>query len=571
MDYLDKLQKKCNISNKLMTHIETLFNKLLEFGYINRSAVRKLEKKLYNNINIVLEGNDVSLDYKTGYYDSLKKELYIKDVDNIESVYLRLIYALTTTEISKENYSVGYSTATMSSSNYKIIHKNFGINRAVVSNLVCRLLYTMPTTLSIVPTYRTYENDFLGNKITSDNDIYFLEGKLLQQLCYTFEISEENLYNHLFDNPKKYLNKFLNKTKMEDPDELLSLFDLVSRKYSNYNKLVFLNRELNNNYLEIKKHLLNSDISELERKQNKIKLAMRTALIPLHDNNSKNIDEFDTNIESVLAETINNLEDLLVLNISKIQNQFVNSLLLLDNKYAPIHYAIKLKELEKLLLLENPKLTNKLYSVITHDLTPYNEIEGSNLTEKIKFSLINEIISSEKYSKVYKNMKFKKLMDLPLEQNTALIALIVDDEFIQLVRLTDLDMNMRDLKNNTEAMHLTNMGYMLNNPLSTNDISRVEKIFTCIKNKGGIYNYITIDSMYVVTIDNITLVVVSQQNKFNVLKVIEEQGKISCENVKLSHEFSVFAGANDSNLPAVYDKKESTIKKMIAYILLILS
>lgn len=571
MDYLSMLQKKCNVSDKLMVHIQTLLQKLLEFGYINHITAKKLEKKLYNNLNTVLEGNDVPLDYKTGYYDSLKKELYIKDVDNIESVYLRLIYVLTTTEISKEVYSVGYSTTSMSSSNYKVTHINFGINRAVVSNLVCRLLYTMPTTLSIVPTYRTYENDFLGNKITSDNDIYFLEGKLLQQLCYTSELSEENLYNHLFDNPRKYLKKFLNKTRIDDIDVILPLFDLVSRKYSNYNKLNFLNKELNNNYLEIKKHILNSDISELERKQNKIKLAIRTALIPLKDNFSSDIDEFDTNIESILAETINNLEDIIVLNISKIQNKFVEILIASDGKYTPIHYAIKLKELEKILLLENPKLNNKLYNVIVHDLTPNNEIEGSNLTEKIKFSIINEIISSEKYSKVYKDMKFRRLLEIPIEKNSSLICLMLDNEFVQLVKLNDLDLNIKDLKYNTEAVQITNMAYLLNSPVNIRDVSKVERIFTCIKSKGGIYSSVNLDNMYIANVDGIQFVIISQDQKLHILKVKESDDKIFCESVKLSAEFNVFAGANDSNLPAIYDKKESIIKKMIAYVLLILS
>lgn len=102
----------------------------------------------------------IGLDYKSGYYDAVKKELYIKDIQNIESIYLRIIYVITTTEISEGVYGVGYSTSTLSHSDYKIQHKNFGINRAVVSNLVCRLLYTIPETLSIVPTYRTFNSDF---------------------------------------------------------------------------------------------------------------------------------------------------------------------------------------------------------------------------------------------------------------------------------------------------------------------------------------------------------------------------------------------------------------------------
>ncbi|MEG2645714.1 MAG: hypothetical protein RSA08_01630 [Clostridia bacterium] len=571
MDYLNKLQQKCNIDNKLMNHIEQIFVKLIDFGYITHTQSKKLERKLYNNIDTVLIGDDITLDYKSGYYDSLKKELYIKDISNIESIYLRILYALSTTELSKDNYCVGYSTASLSSSNYKIEHKHFGINRAIVSNLACRLLYTLPTALSIVPTYRSYESDFLGNKINSDNDIYFLEGKILQQLCYTFELSEENLYNHLFIKPRKYLNKFLKKANIENSNELLEILDLISRKYSNYNKLIYLNKELNDTYLEIKKHVLNKDISELEKKENKIHLAIRTALISIHKNDYKNYDEFDTNIESVLAETINNFEDFLIINISKIQNLFVDTLLTFENKFSSIHYAIKLKELEKILLVESPKLKNKLYDVVANSLTSSNQTTGSNLIEKIKFSLVNEIISSDKYSKIYKDMHFKKLLGLPLSQNSHLIALLIDSEFVQLVQISNLDQNIKTIYNNTTSIQLTNLGYLLNNPLNTNDVEKIEKIFTSIKSKGGIYNYINIDNMYLADLEDIKLIIIAQHSKFEAIEIKDNNGTISCHNIKLSDEFNVFSTSNYSNLPIVYDKKENSIKKLISYILLMIS
>ena len=187
INYLDKLQEKCNIPDNFMSVIVSLFDRLVDFGYVSNSGAKKLTKKLYDNVDTLILGKTIGLDYKSGYYDAVKKELYIKDINNIESIYLRIMYVITTSEIDNDTYAVGYSTATLSKSDYKIIHKNFGINRAVVSNLVCRLLYTIPETLSIVPTYRTFNSDFLGNEIKSDNDIYFLEGKILSQICYKGE------------------------------------------------------------------------------------------------------------------------------------------------------------------------------------------------------------------------------------------------------------------------------------------------------------------------------------------------------------------------------------------------
>ena len=47
------------------------------------------------------------------------------------------------------------------------------------------------------------------NKIKSDNDIYFLEAKLLNQLCYISDINIENLYIDLFKTNKKNYFEFL--------------------------------------------------------------------------------------------------------------------------------------------------------------------------------------------------------------------------------------------------------------------------------------------------------------------------------------------------------------------------
>ena len=102
-----------------------------------------------------------------------------------------------------------------------------------------------------------FNSDFLGNEIKSDNDIYFLEGKILSQICYTLNLNEEDLYNNLFSSsPSKYLNRFFAKSKIDNLDKLLTEFDKISRLYSNYNKLCFLNNKLNANYINIKKNIL---------------------------------------------------------------------------------------------------------------------------------------------------------------------------------------------------------------------------------------------------------------------------------------------------------------------------
>ncbi|MEG0873001.1 MAG: hypothetical protein RSE00_05510 [Clostridia bacterium] len=563
MNYLDKLKEKCDVDDRFFDIAKQVFDKLFEFGYINRRQISKLEKKLYNNVDTILLGTDISLDYKTGYYDAVKKELYIKDLKNIESVYLRIIYIITTNEISKDSYTVGYSSTCLSKSDYKIKHKNFGINRAIISNLVCRLLYTIPTTLSIVPTYRTYENDFLGNKITSDNDIYFLEGRLLSQICYIFNTDEEGLYSNLFLSPKKYLLKFFHKNKFEKYDELLDLLDYISRRYSNCNKLLYLNRLLNKNYLNIKKNILNDNVDDLKVEQNKIKLAIQNALSSLISKNDvENDDEF--NEETSLSEEINKLEEEIMEKISKVQNILVDVLISSELKFSNISYAIRLKELNNMLILKSDIIDDAIYKTISHKLLNTFENTASNLIEKMKYSIVNEILSSDKYIKIYKTMVFNKLQNLNLPEHTALMALSVDNIFMQLVLVNSLNMPTKSLKRNTKSIHLDNLGYLLNNPTTNSDIHTIEKIFTNIHNKYSEFNQIRIENMFITSIDTLTLVIVMHDDTFSIIEIKEVNDKITSEKIGMSEPYTIF-NLHDTNMPTIYNKKESVIQRVLSF------
>lgn len=569
MNYLDKLKEKCKVEERFYSIVEGIFEKLLEFGYINKRQEKKLYRKLYENIDTILIGNNKQIDYKTGYYDAVKKELYIRDLNNIESVYLRIIYIITTTQISRDSFAVGYSIASLSKRNYKIEHKNFGINRAIVSNLVCRLLYTIPTALTIYPTYRAYQNDFLGKEITSDNDIYFLEGKLIRQICYCLNISEEDLYYNLFNFPTKNLNKILRKTKYENYDEILLKLDEISRTYSNYNKLTYFNKLLNDNYLNIKKNILSENVNELYKEQEKIKSAIYSTLekyeIDMDDEEDENF-----NVEASLSEKISDFEELILNDITYIQNILVDFLLENENKYSVIEYVIKLKELEKMLIIKNEKLSTKIYETIVYKLLNSYEKTASNVIEKMKYSIVNEIVSSDKYIKIYKNLSFKRLNGLKLPENTAVVALTVDNSFLQLVTINSLNKQMKKLENNTNSIHLDNLSYLLNNPSIIKDISVVEKIFTSIRTKFNEFNNVTIENMYICNIESNILVVIAENDKFDILKVtIDKSDKINTKIVSTSETYNIFNlkdNTYNSNLPVLYDKRKSLLKSLFSFI-----
>ena len=248
---LTLFKEKYNTSDYFTSVVESLLNKLAEFEYISNSKKASLLDLLYKNVKDIRFGTNNIYDFKSGYYDANKKELYIKDEKNIPSVYLRLLYILTTSEIDTNAYMVGYSTTKLRKDSYKMAYSNFGINRAVMANLVYKLCHLLPPHLQITPSKKTYTHDFLGFKIETENEISGIEGKLLSELCFVLDLDPELLYLGLFSkNPIKYLDSVFEKKKFKNKDKFLKLFDNISRKYNTYNKLAFLSNKLNDNYVE---------------------------------------------------------------------------------------------------------------------------------------------------------------------------------------------------------------------------------------------------------------------------------------------------------------------------------
>lgn len=553
--YLKKLKDKCNLSEEFLETISELFDKLIEFGYISKYSVNKLSKRLYDNIDFVITSDSQKYDYKSGYYDASRKELYIKDLSNLQSVYLRLLYIITTKEIGENVFSVGYSKAETSKENYKIIHSNFGLNRAIVSNLVCRLLYTLPTTLSIVPTYRTYENDFLGVKVESDNDMYFLEGKLVRQLCFTLGINEEVLYNGLFKtNPNKYIEKILNKINTK---EIFDKLDKVSRMYSNYNKLCYFNKLLSDNYIEIRKHCISKDeiLNEFLENEKKLQSMIRVILNKLNPEKQDDDNNIEIDLSSSLSEKINILEDDILINISDIQAILVESLIKRKKHFDSIKYVINLKKLESMLVLNNKVLKHEIYQSITHEVIHANEQTCTNIIEKIKYSLANYILSDERYAKVYNDSFFKRLLAMEDMENEAFV-LLSNDEFSEIAYVSNLDNDMESLSKNTTFLKLKNLRHILN--ISSKNSDDIENIFTKLKNNFQTFKNISIENVFICKFETSTFLLVVQKDSSSVIKVNKD---LELKIVDLSENYNII-GETRKNLPVVY--KETRINKLIS-------
>ncbi len=563
MDYLKKLQEKCKLTRDFMEKLDFLFEKLVSFGYIDKLDINKLEKKLYNNIDAVFFTADKSYDFKTGYYDAIKKELYIKDTKDLESMFLRVVYALTTTKVKENTYHVGYSTTSLSTMNYKQEHTNFGLNRAIVSNLVCRLLYTEPTTLSIVPTYRTYKKDFLGNGIESDNNIYFLEGQILKQLCYSLNIQEEDLYYHLFINPNKFLNKCINKVKTRNPNTLFELLDTASKYYSNYNKLLYLNLELDNNYIASKKRKPDEKQDELvEKERETILYRISKAILEMRPELE------DDDIEDVslsLTETINDFEEKIINTVISIQNILVESLLNSEDLYSPIEFLIKQKQLSSLLIYKNEELEKSIYNTLTYKILNSYESSSTNRIEKIKYSIASEILSSEKYIKIYSNMEFNVLNGLDFSENEEIVALSIDGTFLQLLAIKGLNLSFRNLVDNTELIKIDNLKFLLNSPMSIKSTNNIEKVYTYIKENFEEYKNLSIENLFITNILDTTLVIVLSNDKFEIFKMDIVNNNVSCIKVPFSEKYSVFDVSTVSYKAKMYKNHDEKPRSLFSF------
>ena len=151
-----------------------------------------------------------------------------------------------------------------------------------------------------------------------------------------------------------------------------------------------------------------------------------------------------------------------------------------------------------------------------------------------------------------------------MPDDTKLVALTVDGTFMQLVLISSLNNTMQNLKNNTVSINIENMAYLLNNPTITKDIHIYEQIFTIIHTKFPSFSNVRIENMYLVNIQNNLLVLIMHDSTFSVLQITQVSENLNAKIINLSESYSVFNFKNMSNLPVVYNKKETTLQRLLA-------
>lgn len=558
---LTLFKEKYNTNDYFTSIVESLLNKLCEFEYIPHSKLSSIVEMLCDNIKEIRFGNKNSYDYKSGYYDANKKELYIKDEKNVPAVYLRLLYAITTKEIDPNIYMSGYSITKLRKDSYRLAYNNFGINRAVMANLVYKLCNLIPSGLQLVPTTKTNTHDFLGFKIEADNELYCLEGKLLAETCYVLDLDPELLYSGLFSkNPVKYLDSIFEKKHFENKDKFLKLFDNISRKYNIYNKLAFLSNKLNENYIEYKKHILTDDVSKIQKEKEVIEEHIKSAVVSLNGNTNEDNEEFE--FTTGLAETLENLENELKKSIIKFQDILADNIIKSGSYLPYAKYASKLKCFNDILIVPNKKITKVIQDTILFKLMPEDEITNVNLIQKVKYAIIEKILSDKDYSSISDTFSFYNIVSL--ENNdigSTVILLSSNKRFAKVVEVKGINQELKDCPTfELNYIPLDNLKYMMNSSYSNAYIGNIEALYTALRNNFECLSNVALDNISAFEYENKKYIVAYANNNVYVISYIQSHQGYGFNLLNLSEQYKVFGKTTiskntfKSNLPMIYKK-----------------
>lgn len=550
-------QKKFNLDNAFIEIVDSLFNKLVEHGYIGNSQKNRLIGKLNKNVNCVIIGSNDKYDYKSGYYDSNKKTLYIKDSYNVPAIYLRLLYAICTEEINRHSYIIGFGEAKLGKDNYKLHHENFALNRAVFSNIVCRLLGSTPNNIGISLTPKSYSHNFLGYEITSDNNIYSLEGKILSEMCFALNIDEELLYSALFSlNTKKSLERILEKSEFDNSSKFLKIFDNVSRSYSNYSKLSYLAKLLNHNYIEMKKKALDSSLDDLKKERIKINHKIVDTIIKVNKHKKLHGD-----LEISLSETLENLEETIIKDVSSLQNILADKIINSISYLSPYKYANKLQKFNSMLIFPNKKVADTIFNTIIYKLMPDNELTAINIIQKLRYSLINSILFNDKFTNVSKKLGFfANIKDIDPDLSIAHIFVTVNDRFSHIVEISSLDKDIKKLQNNCKIIPCDNLKYLLNSDYSNMYVEKIEKVVSSLKESFPEHKQALLDNMYLFNVNNKDYLIIANVKNISVFSISYNVSGYLCVPVDISDYFALFYSNTktedvSSLLPVMYKKK----------------
>lgn len=561
---LTLFKEKYNVSDYFVSVVESLFSKLVEFEYITNSKVPYYIDKLMENVNEIRFGSSNSIyDYKSGYYDANKKELYIKDEKNIPAVYLRLLYAVTTVEIEPNVYSIGYSTTKLRKDSYKLSYENFGINRAVMGNLVYKLCNLIPANLRLTPSIKTQTHDFLGFKIESTNQLYYLEDKLLSELCYVLDLDPELLYLGLFSkSTSKYLDSVFAKKDFTNKEKFLKLFDNISRKYNTYNKLTYLSNKLNENYIEYKKHILKDDVDSIIKEQEAIEAKINSVILSLYGNANNDDASNELEVSYGLSEALESLETELKGYLIKFQDILADNIIKSNSSLPYIKYASKMKCFNDILIVPNKKINKTIHDTILFKLMPESEVTGINLIQKIKYAIIEQILSDNDFADISNTFSFYNITNLENSNlGAAVILLNSNKRFTRIVEVKGLNQDYKKSSNfKLNYIPIDNLKHLMNTTASNTYIGNIEALYTALKDNFEELKSVPLDAIYVFEHETHKYLICFTNAKPYVISYVYSSRGYGFNMLNLSEQYKVFGKTTVNNntvkssLPVLYKK-----------------
>ena len=537
---LEDFQKKFNLGDSFMEIVTSLFDKLVSFGYIGNSQKNELIEKLNKNIENVVLGTTDKYDYKSGFYDAVSKTLYVKDPTNTAAIYLRMLYAITTNQIDENTYTVGFSTTRFDLETHKrVIHENFAINRTVFANLTCKLLNNLPTSISIEPSQATYSHDFLGHAITSDNDMYAMEGKILSEMCFALNINEEIIYEALFlDKGIQSLKRIFEKVDFENNKEFLLTFDQVSRRYSNYLKFVFISKLLTLNHSELKKKVLEPDFDEVKAERDII-------LKKLKDNLSNFTDVRDINengeLITVLEETLKKFEQEILEDIAHIQHILSEKIIKATGQMPTYKYISRLKQFNDMLIFPSKEISEIIFNIIIFKIMECTETTEINVIQKFRYSLINHILFYGKLTEVSQKIGFYiNVKDIDLDESVGYAIVTVNEIFSQVLKVTELDKGIQDIGNNCIVIKTNNLKQIINKDYASEYANKIEKMVEAVKSAYIEYIDIPLENMHTFCVEDKEYLIVEKVKEVALFSTKYNMGSYECKKLSLSDPFALF-------------------------------
>ena len=553
--YLKSLKEKLKLSNEVIDILYELLEKLRFSGYVSKTMELDLADRLYENIDRVLIGTESKDDYKSGYYDAFKKEIYIKDLSNKKAVYQRFLYAMTTRKVEDNKYMVGYSYTYMNKNNFKLHHEGYGINRAVISNLASKLVDSVKTQIGFELVYTRYKTNFLGYDIISENDNYYFESNLFSQMCYALNIEKDIFYKELFSkNPIAEIEKELSKVNI-DYQKYIDNMDKLSRKYSNYNHLKNLLNILDKIQIKLQKSekLSKEEERVLSIQERKAKRDINDAIFRYTD-----IEE-DTTDEVSVSEVLENMENYIINLVVEEQRMLSDYLCSVEDIEKPYEFAARLKQYNSMLIIKEDRIEKFIYEIITEKILKTNELTSVNLIEKIKYSLVQELISTDKYNGIYEDFSFKVINDLETPEEKYII-ITSNGSFVQTIRVSDLDNRIQRLEDNTEKIITDNFRHILNSDYMGYNVNQIESIFTKLKEQYAFFSKVTTENINFFMKDRTYYLIIQFKNEIYVVKAMPTYSTFKVEMVELSESYSIFKEEfkkDNALLPVLYKGEEN--------------